>query len=195
MWRSWVPRAPAGTCGSATVTCRGPANWDLDVLFVVLTLKGKAQYRAQVEVGRDGDVDSTGHVADRIFSTKEALDLQGFFREAATDHFPVKLIRAPEVDHRYIVVRDGDAEDVGEIGVFSRYFKDDLRELARRFSGASGLYPPKEVWFLQFVDARTVAVECGRADRLLTPFNASGVFLAPIIVGFPPVAFFGGGRQ
>lgn len=144
--------------------------------------------RAQIEIGREGDVDTTRQVARSLFaSASDALAAQQLLRTTEVP-LPITGYRVNQDSFLYHL-RIGDRESQ-LLGALTKRVNDDIGLVrARRRKG--GTQWPYSIPFINWVGVRTVCVSVD--DPLLAtlhpPFSESGFFLAPVIMAYTTITF------
>lgn len=144
--------------------------------------------KAQLEVGRDGDVDRTAHLA-----WSKCLEVQRTLAACVRCVSPVTASAVAEDDHslRLILKRKGadGITRVLEIGQLSKSFRHDLGKLWSQVDGEQILKPCEKILHLYLVAVTTVGLSEEERESVKPPFNQSGLALAPIVKGFPMIQF------
>ncbi len=150
--------------------------------------KGKKERRAQVEIGRDCDVDRLGSVSQQLLDKEDACrDLQRWLADNAESDQSL-VAEDPQIgDFIYRI----QTEDERSIGMFSKQLNTDLFSVATCCKIFNGKPPPK-IHHLRMTGVTTVAVDADdpRLPELHEPYASSGLFLAPIVRGFSTIYFF-----
>ena len=144
--------------------------------------------RAQLEVGRDGDVDRIAHLA-----WSGCTDVQ---RELASCVGRTLPLRAEAMaDDNYslrLVLEKKDAGGVTravEIGQMSEPFRQDLGKLWSRVDIDHKLKPAGTISHLYLVAVTTVGVSESERSTVKPLFGQSRLALAPVVKGFPMIQF------
>lgn len=144
--------------------------------------------RAQLEIGRDGDVDPLAHLA-----WGNALEVQRLLAgcvgrttavQAHTFHehgYALRLI----LEHK---LADG-VTRVEEIGQMSQSFHYELGKLWGRVDSEQKLKPAPTIPHLYVIAVTTVGISEDQRGAVRPPFNQSGLALAPVVKGFPMIQF------
>jgi hypothetical protein len=143
--------------------------------------------RAQLEVGRDGDMDKTAHLA-----WSNRLETQRTLASCVGQPWPVKAATVPEEDYalRLILERKSDrVTELLDVGQLSRSFQLEMRHLWGRIDGDQQLRPPDYISHLYLVAVATVGLTESEQDAVKPPFSQSGLGLAAVIKGFPMIQF------
>jgi hypothetical protein len=152
--------------------------------------------KAQLEVGREGDVDRLTHLAWR-----NALDVQ---RILASSVGTTATVQAKTLDEegyalRLIVEQKGTdgVTRYPEIGELSEFFRGDLGNLWSRIDSDGKFRPAPNIPHLYLVAVTTVGLSEQQRGAVRPPFSQSGLALAPVIKGFPTIQFLyrKGGRN
>jgi hypothetical protein len=144
--------------------------------------------KAQLEVGRDGDVDKLAHLAwSSSFKTQRTLAAH------AGRTVPVKACAMPEEDYALrVILEQKEADGVThaiELGQLSRVFRSDLGKLWTRIDSDDKLKPSESIPHLYLVAVATVGLTENERGGVKPPFNQSAMALAPIVKGFPMIHF------
>lgn len=144
--------------------------------------------RAQLEVGRVGDVDRLAHL---VWSSSARA--QQTLAAQAGRAVPLKARAMP--DHDYvlrIVLQHKDADGVTretEIGELGSSFRADLGELWSRIDSEGTLKPAETIPHLYLVAVATVGLGEHERGAVKPPFGQSALGLVPVIKGFPLIQF------
>lgn len=149
--------------------------------------------KAQLEVGRDGDVDRLAHLAWSN-SLKEQQTLAAHVGRTV----PVKTRAMAEEDYAHRVALEHKGDDgvtrVLNIGQLSGSFRADLGRLWSKIDQTSALKPAENIPHLYLAAVGTVGLAEHERDAVKPPFSQSALALAPVIKGFPMVRFLFRGR-
>jgi hypothetical protein len=144
--------------------------------------------RAQLEIGREGDVDRLAHLAWST-SAKAQHTLAAHSARAV----PVKARAIADDGYALrIVLQHKDADGVTRettIGELSGSFQADLGKLWSRIDAEGTLKPAEIVPHLYLVAVSTVGLAEDERSAVKPPFNQSALALAPVIKGFPMIQF------
>lgn len=143
--------------------------------------------RAQVEIGREGDVDRLSTVSQRLADEAACHDLQQWLADNVNTEHDLIAEDLMTGDHVYRIQQD----DERSIGMLSQQVNYDLFAIAKCCKVSNGKPPPK-IPHLHMAGVTTVAVSADdpRLDELHEPYATSGFFLAPIVRGFASVYFY-----
>lgn len=144
--------------------------------------------RAQLEVGRDGDVDKLAHLARSTASSVQ---------EALARHVgsvsPVKAIALAEDEYAmHLMLEEARSDGVTrvlDIGRLSATFDAELGKLWTKVDKDKTLRPSGTVPHLYLAAIGTVGLSESERSAVRAPFNQSAVALAPIVKGFPMISF------
>lgn len=144
--------------------------------------------KAQIEVGRIGDVDQLAHLA-----WGSRLEVQCALARSSGRPAPLQLRLMPEHDYvpRLIFQQkgaDGVTREI-EVGQMSDSFRYDLGKLWSRIDSGNRLKTSQTIPHLYLVAATTVGLTEEQRGAVRPPFNASGLGLAPVVKGFPMIRF------
>jgi hypothetical protein len=151
-------------------------------------------HRAQVEMGREGDVLTDLQVNQDLYPDPiRALEVQSFLSEQSGQDLSVKLVANRSREFRYeIYLQD---ELLGApLGVMNRLLNRDLFSIAKRIAGRLDiprLRPGETILHCHLIGVGTrVLKEDDPVVRTLhPPFDKTGTFLVPIISGFTTIPF------
>jgi hypothetical protein len=150
--------------------------------------------KAQLEVGRDGDIDRVEH-----FAWSDANNIQLVLAQSVGRTAQVLGQSTPEADYaiRLVIERRGDdgVRRFFNIGQFSRGFHQDISDLWNRVDTEKRLKPASLISHLYLVGVTTVALAEGDLSNVRPPFNRSGFGLAPVVKGFPMMQFLPRARR
>lgn len=144
--------------------------------------------KAQLEVGRNGDIDRLAHLA-----WSSSLKAQRTLAAHAERTVPVKTRAIAEEDYALRVVLEHKDDDgvtrVLEIGQLSSAFRADLGKLWSKVDQNSSLKPAENIPHLYLAAVGTVGLAEHERGAVKPPFSKSALALAPVIKGFPMVHF------
>ena len=144
--------------------------------------------RAQIEIGREGDVDTDRQVGRNLFKTAEdAIAAQTCLR---TKEVPVSISghRVNSDDFLYHLTLGGWQGAL--VGALTKRVNDDIgRVLAQ--TRTKGRQWPHSIPFINWVGVRSVSipVDSPLLSTLHPPFSESGFFLAPVIMAYTTITF------
>jgi hypothetical protein len=144
--------------------------------------------QAQVEVGREGDLDRLAHLTWSHCSKAQLM--------LAMSVGMCRPLRAKAHPHEGYSVRlsidekgaDGIIRSV-EIGQLSRTLQDDLWGVCNLIAKGKSLKPSETIPHLFLFAVSTVGVSEQQRDGLQHPYAQSRLALAPVVKGFPLVTF------
>ena len=144
--------------------------------------------RAQLEIGRDGDVDRIAHLG---WST--GAEVQKILADASHDMLALRTECHSEAGYDWRLVLQiasgkGSIRDV-EIGQMSKVFRSDIGALWSRLDTDDAFKPGDYIQHLYLFGVTTVALTESERDGVRQPFKDSGFALAPVVKGFPVVQF------
>ena len=146
------------------------------------------QMRAQLEVGRDGDVDGAAHLA-----WSSCLKVQRCLASCAGRVVSVKARALAENSYSLrLVMEQKDPDGITrpiEVGQMSESFRRDLGKLWSRMDSAGDLRPSGTIPHLYLIAVTTVGLAEEDRAPVKSPFNQSGLALAPVVKGFPMIHF------
>ncbi len=144
--------------------------------------------RAQLEIGRQGDVDPLAHLA-----WNNTLDVQRILATSVGCTGNVIGQASPEHDYTVRLVLEKKGVDgitrYLEIGQLSESFHYDLRKLWSHVDKVGRLRPAPTIHHLYLVAVATVGLSEQQRGAVRPPFGVSGLALAPIVKGFPMIQF------
>ncbi|MHB8512195.1 MAG: UvrD-helicase domain-containing protein [Actinomycetota bacterium] len=146
--------------------------------------------RAQMEVGRDGDVDRLSHL-----TWSNGLVIQDFLASVSGGTLRASIDSSrPEIDYAPRIIlekqrEDGVTTDLVEVGEMSTQFRSDLGKLWGRIDRQGVLRPASTIHNVHLIGVTTVALTEAERNPVRAPFNESGFALAPVIMGVPMIPF------
>lgn len=144
--------------------------------------------KAQVEVGRDGDVDRTAHLA---WSNRANIQLALASCVGKSAPLIARAVAEDGYSHRLFLEQknaDGITRMI-EIGEMSESFRLDLGQVWSRVDIEVKLKPAEKIHNLYILGVATVGLSDEERGSVKPPFNMSGLALAPIVKGFPMIQF------
>lgn len=163
-------------------------------------LKGRPVGRSQapsamVEIGREGDIDPYSFVSRMEHNQATAVKIQ---RDLAilAEHSPSELEARwnTEKEFQYQIWTKFDGGNPGRaIGYFNQSLNKDLFEILKRITGNSRFYrPPNSLlhFYLLGVSTFVAPEDDPRLSEVHEPFASSGIWLIPVVIGFPSIPFF-----
>lgn len=145
--------------------------------------------RAQLEIGRDGDVDRVAHLA-----WSNCIEVQRALASCCSSVGAIRALSSPENDYATRIILEQEGSDgvtrFIEVGQMSASFRSDVGKLWSLVDTDKKLKPASEVRHLYLVAVTTVALSETELGSAKPPFNRSGFALAPVIKGFPVIPFF-----
>lgn len=144
--------------------------------------------KAQLEVGRAGDIDRLAHLA-----WSNSLTTQRTLAAHSGRTVPVKTWPVVEEDYALRVVLERRDEDgvtrVLAIGQLSSSFRADLGRVWSKIDQNSTLRPAENIPHLYLVAVGTVGLAEHERGAVKPPFSRSALALAPVVKGFPMIHF------
>lgn len=144
--------------------------------------------KAQLEVGRAGDIDPIAHLA-----WSNALDAQRTLAAHVGRTVSVKVLAVAEENYALRVVLGRKDEDgvtrVLEVGQLSTTFRADLGKLWGKIDKSSSLKPSESIPHLYLAAVGTVALTENERGAVKAPYSQSAFGLVPMIKGFPMIQF------
>jgi hypothetical protein len=160
--------------------------------YHLVSAKGGQRYRAQVEVGLEGDVDQRSPVALATFeSATDAGRSQAWLRDHAQSVVHLRAwVGSPSQEYAY-GLRPGTTETEPLLAHLSPWLNADLFKLAKSCWPRESLKPPQWIGPLMLLGVRSVVipVDDPSESELHTPWRESGFWLAPVVVGLPTIPF------
>jgi len=152
------------------------------------------QTRAQLEIGRIGDVDPTSHLVPY-----NRLEAQRVLALAVGKTYPVECRVDPDNGYAWRTIlsfkgSDGITQCI-PVGAMGKQFEMDLNVLWGRVDPDCKYKPASSILNLYLVGVTTIGLSPNQAAESKAPFNVSRLALAPIIKGFPTVEFFFRGNK
>jgi len=148
--------------------------------------------KAQVEIGRDGDITALGLVGrEYVLTENEAEDRQRRLRDLKGNVVAARAWVDHDLQHTYRILLD---DGTGDVAVLSQRVNGDLFEIGRvikNLISGPNRRPPDELPYLRIFGARTVVLQPDSPDldKLHSPWSRSGIMLAPIVLGYPTCYF------
>jgi hypothetical protein len=150
--------------------------------------RGYGNMRAQLEVGRDGDVDKLAHLG-----WFEPLLLQHALATRVGRTTPLVARVIPEADYALrLILEDKGSDGVIrylDVGQLSKGFQADLNKLWGRLDVDRRLKPAEMIRHLYLVAVGTIGLQDHERSSVGSPFDRSGLALAPVVKGFPMIQF------
>ena len=147
--------------------------------------------RAQVEIGRENDMDVYSTVSLNLMNEKNIFELQKNLSNFL-DNGPVSVYakRGDAPDYTYKLYADLDDDNKVLIGTLSKQVGYDLLQVQKNISkGPPGT--PYTLPFMSLIGLRTIVAAEGdeRLNGVHPVYRKSGFWLVPVITGFPPCYF------
>lgn len=144
--------------------------------------------KAQLEVGREGDVDEIAHLA-----WASCLKSQCVLAANVGQTVPVTARAVAEEGYAHRILleqkeRDGVIRAIA-VGQLSKSFKNDLGKLWSRLDSDGKLKPAETIRHLYIMAVGTVGLSEHEQSAVKQPFSRSAMALAPVIKGFPMIQF------
>ena len=144
--------------------------------------------RAQLEVGRDGDVDRIAHLA-----WSSCTNVQRVLASCVGRPSPLRAEAMADDNYSLrLVLEEKDVEGVTravEIGQMSEPFRQDLSKLWSLVDIDHKLRPARTIRHLYLVAVTTVGVSEDERSSVKPLFGQSRLALAPVVKGFPMIQF------
>jgi len=143
-----------------------------------------------VEFGREMDFDPAGQAGRSLFGMMSVLESQMRLRSMVGKITSISgtSTALPTEDGKQYMYRLVTKDDKKVVGHFSSRVDKDLYAIGKELH-LDKVKPPKEIRHLYSIDVRTVAFapDDPVLSSLLSPFNRSGMMLAPVVVSFPKI--------
>tara|TARA_R110002124_G_scaffold7105_16_gene41785 strand:- start:940 stop:2886 length:1947 start_codon:yes stop_codon:yes gene_type:complete len=155
---------------------------------------------AQVEIGRDGDINEYSFVSKK-FNEKDVFFYQRHLSTLAhKSPVPLRASLEPENNYAYSIWSSSGGEIADRaFGYFSQNLNKDLFNVGTRYPKQGLFKPPQSISPFYLVGIRTVCKSDSdpHLKDLHEPYCNTGIWLAPIIIGYPACSFFRrrGGRR
>ncbi len=172
--------APSLEGGRSFLATRNTGGWGLPA--------------AQVEIGREGDLDPYSFVSKWSHGRTEARRVQRRLAELAWEvPVPVEARWDPLRGFRYRIWTEFDETSPGEpIGYFTSRLNNELFDVCRRISNRHDEFrPPNALRHLYLIGVSTFAAseDDVRLSEVHEPFASTGIWLIPIVLGYSKVTF------
>ena len=170
----FAPSLQNGRCFMTTKTSRLPA--------------------AQVEIGRQYDIDPYSFVSEKHHSEASVFHNQRRLATLAND-VPVELEAHIDFENNFryqIWTTDDDKESGQPIGYFNDSLNQDLFGVLRRITKYSNLYRPPSYlrhFYLMGATCFAASEDDPRLSELYDPFASTGIWMVPVVIGFPRIVF------
>ena len=186
---SWEPRAVVLSFLWGAATDSSPGGRVLDASTVE---REKNQPRAQVEIGRDGDLVAQG-VAGRSFypDPDSVRQRQASFPRLADGAGPLIATADHDNGFAYRVAEQNPGEC---LAVLAKQVNDDLFDIGAAIRGEDGgskRRPPDRIPHLYCHGLRTIVLppDSANAESLHEPWSRTGIVLVPVLVGYTTLYF------
>lgn len=149
---------------------------------------------AQVEIGRDGDIDPYSFVSHSNYSEEEVVKNQRLIANLA-QQAPVSLVAKVDWNKNFsyqIWTNFDDKHPSRPIGFFSQALNKDLFQVINRLHGDSSQFrPPDYIHHIYLLGASTfVASEDDpHLSQIHARYASTGTWLVPVVIGFSRVVF------
>ena len=153
----------------------------------VYRIVGKKK-RAQLEVGRDGDVDNLAHLA---WSSSTSVQHTLAAHVGRVVSVKARAVAEDRYAHR-VILQHNDADgatQTAEIGQLSDAFRAELGKLWSKIDSEGTLKPAEHIPHLYLAAVGTVGLGEHERGAVKQPFSQSALALAPVIRGFPLIQF------
>lgn len=154
----------------------------------------------QVEIGRDGDIDEYSFVSKNFSKNDVAFYQRHLSTLAHKTPVPLRANLEPDNNYSYSIWTNSNGEMVDKaFGYFSQNLNKDLFEVGKRYPKQGYFKPPQSIGPFYLVGIKTVCKSDNDPNlkHLHEPYCNTGIWLAPIIVGYPACSFYHrrGGRR
>lgn len=148
--------------------------------------------RAQVEIGHEGDVGATEVAGETRF--REATDVRNAQERLRSLKFPVEAQAAMQHDKEFAYAILPKSGVVDPLAYLTSQVNHDLFDIGRAVSDRSNprnVRPPNKINYLSIVGTCSLILspDSPERERLHYPWSASGIMLAPVVIGFSTVSF------
>ena len=155
---------------------------------------------AQVEIGRQYDLDAFSFVSRKYHTQGSVCGIQRQLVTLAQKvPFELEAHLDPEHNFSYQIWTTFDGEDPGKrIGYFNDSLNQDLFKILDRIAeNPGGLRPPNVIrhFYLMGVTCFAVSEDAPRLTEIHEPYASTGVWLVPVVIGFPEVVFIPRNRR
>tara|TARA_B100001989_G_scaffold182220_1_gene132383 strand:+ start:1204 stop:3477 length:2274 start_codon:yes stop_codon:yes gene_type:complete len=144
----------------------------------------------QIEIGRDNDVDEYSFVS-KNFNKEDVIFFQRHLSTLANRvPFPLRANVDPDNKFIYKITPSSGGEFIDKpFGFFNQSFNQDLFDIAGRYGSFK---PPPYIEPFYLIGVRTVCKSDSDPNlkHLYEPYSSTGIWLAPIVIGFPTCPFF-----
>lgn len=147
--------------------------------------------RAQVEIGRDGDVSARLQVSPLLYPDRDkAVSVQNLLTRCVGQDRSVKLIANRDAEFRYEICLPDDTSQI-PVGAMDKQLKREMWSVGEKVSGGQRLRPGDTVHHCHLIGVSSVvlAEDDPWTHELHPPFDQTGTFLVPVVTGFPTVFF------
>ena len=148
--------------------------------------------RAQVEIGRVGDILAEGLAGRRFFrSTEEIRKSQNTILSFSDNKVSLVAEADRSEEFAYRLKKEGQGPC---LAVLSRSVNTDLFKVAGEVQeriGGRRLRPPNVIRHLRVIGMRTIVLppDAPECDLLREPWASSGILLAPLVIGYTTIYF------
>ena len=147
----------------------------------------------QVEIGRDGDINEYSFVS-KNFSEEDVYSFQRHLSTLAHEApQPLRATLEPRNGYDYSIwTRSGGKIADRIFGYFSQNLNKDLFSITNKYSTGGALKPPPYIEPFYLVGVKTVCKSDNDPNlkHIRKPYCNTGLWLSPIIVGYPVCPFF-----
>lgn len=143
----------------------------------------------QVEVGRPGDIDRTGHL-----KSTDRLEIQEALANSVGQPRKLRAVADPNRNFRWSLTMDI-RKDVSvtrelEVGQLSREWENDVSLLWGMIDRNDKLRPAFKLDHIYLFGITTIGLSDSEMENTATPFDETGIALAPAVKGFTPLSFY-----
>lgn len=144
---------------------------------------------AQVEIGRDGDINEVCLASRNLLQENEAIKIQENLKKFGGSFVDALAVSIPP-DYMYKIQVAGETTGCLDKTIVNRDLFDIGRFLMNRYHGRNKK-PPQKINHLRIVGIRTIVVPPDSVilGDLHQPWATSGILLAPVVLSYPNCYF------
>ena len=152
---------------------------------------GKGGARAQVEFGREGDINAEGLAGRQYYSDANIVRAnQVHFRNKVYESSPLIAKLDYETDYAYRLFGDDSQQCLAVLANQVNFDLVSIKNLVGEKLGGEFRLPPN-INHLRLHSLRTLALrpDASECESLHEPWRSSGIMLAPVVIGYSMVYF------